>query len=244
MLIVAVDNFKIVNDTLGYIFADTILVEAAGAISKLVGEAGVIGRFSGYEFIIFLKNVTSEDMIIQGAKSVCELFGNMYCGENNECKISSSIGIALYPRDGNNYYELLNSSYRALQSIKNGGKNNFKFYDAESDLDYNIKKTYGNRISKDLNKSLLRQSIKSDSLAANIFEILFETKDIKSGINLSLSIITKKLNICGVSIFEDSYEKKLSEFEYKWFENRETFDKNELVNIATKQFNNYRDFFN
>lgn len=244
MLIVAVDNFKVVNDTLGYIFADTILVEAAGAISKLVGEAGVVGRFSGDEFIIFLKNVTSEDMIVQGAKSVCELFRTMYCGENNECNVSSSIGIAVYPRDGTNYYELLNSSYRALQSVKNKGKNNYKFYDSESDFEYNIKKTYGNRIYKDLNKSLLRQSIQSDSLAANIFEILFETKDIKSGINLSLSIISKKLNICGVSIFEASYEKKLSKFEYEWFENRENFDENELVKIATRQFNDYRDFFN
>lgn len=242
MLVVDVDNFKNINDRLGYVFADNILVEAASAIAKLVGDAGVVGRFSGDEFIIFLKNITSEDMIIAAANSICKMFKNIYCGEEDECSLSSSVGISSYPKDGGNYYELLNSADRALHSVKSTGKNNYKFYDPKSDFEYHIKRN-NSRKTKDSGKSLIRQSFNTDSLAGNIFEILFETKDIKSAINLSLSLIGKKLDLSGVSIFEASYENRLDEFEFEWFEDSYIVGKNELVDAYARQFNNYGNFF-
>ncbi len=242
MLVIDADNFKNINDYLGYVFADNILVEAAGAITKLVGDAGVVGRFSEDEFIIFLKNVTSKDMIIKAAESICKLFKNIYCGEEDEWSLSSSIGIALYPKDGGSYYELLNSADRALHSVKSNGKNSYKFYDPENDFEYHIKKN-NSRKTKELSKSIIRQSFNTDSLTANIFEILFETKDIKSAINLSLSLIGKKLNLSGVSIFDTSNENELYEFEFEWFDKGSILGKNELVDKTARQFNNYGNFF-
>lgn len=129
------DNFKAVNDTLGHVFGDKVLVDTAARLSRVFSEKDIIGRIGGDEFCAFLNLSTFNDMesarriIIQKAESLKKSMHETYSGAGNkEVTVSTSIGIALYPQDGSDYMTLYNNADSALYESKKHGKNTYTIY--------------------------------------------------------------------------------------------------------------------
>ena len=128
LMIIDVDNFKYVNDTLGHLFGDAVLSGISARLRVMFRSSDIIGRFGGDEFIVFLKNVGGNDKIEEKARAVCDIFRETYTGENRDYKISGSVGISVYPEDGGNFQDLFKKADLALYVAKGHGKDGFVIY--------------------------------------------------------------------------------------------------------------------
>ncbi len=131
--ILDMDNFKAVNDNLGHAIGDKVLVDVANKLTLLFNEFDYIGRLGGDEFAVMLvipENMSnySSRLIELKAKSLCENLRETYSDDNKSVTVTSSIGIAIYSKDGKTFEELYKHADIALYHSKNNGKNRFTFY--------------------------------------------------------------------------------------------------------------------
>lgn len=128
-LIMDIDNFKQVNDTLGHIMGDAVLECLGHILQNNVGPRDVASRIGGDEFALFLKGEYTDSEI----KEYCEMLIEQIEGElasvvNNGCKITISIGIAQVPMDGYDFVGLYAKADKALYYVKQNGKNDYYFF--------------------------------------------------------------------------------------------------------------------
>lgn len=128
LMIIDIDNFKSVNDSLGHLFGDNVLAGISSKLRSLFRSSDIIGRFGGDEFIVFLKNVGTDEKIAEKAQEVCEIFRDTYTGEKKDYKISGSVGISVFPDDGKTFPDLFRKADTALYDAKNHGKDGFFIY--------------------------------------------------------------------------------------------------------------------
>lgn len=123
-----IDNFKGFNDTLGHLFGDAILKEISNTLKLLFSDNSIIGRIGGDEFVVFLKNISSTEVLYEKADLLIDYFKNSFIQKEINCKISVSIGISLYPNDGTTYDCLYQKADTALYYAKEHGKNQYALY--------------------------------------------------------------------------------------------------------------------
>lgn len=125
LFVIDVDNFKAINDNLGHLFGDNVLSEIGKMLSDIFNEDSIVGRIGGDEFIVFLKNVNSEEFIYKKAEELVKGFRRNFIHHTLNYKVSGSIGIAKYPKHGTNYEELFANADKAVYLAKNKGKDNY-----------------------------------------------------------------------------------------------------------------------
>lgn len=131
LLFIDVDNFKMVNDTMGHQEGDRLLRFLADALQKIAGRAGIAGRIGGDEFLLYLPRPSSIEQIMNYAQQICHIFDSFAIGIEEELPLSCSVGISTYPKDGTNYASLLRKADQALYTSKRYGKNRCYFYSKE-----------------------------------------------------------------------------------------------------------------
>jgi diguanylate cyclase (GGDEF)-like protein len=129
VLLLDIDNFKDINDTLGHPVGDELLKQVAARLSKLVRTTDTVARLGGDEFALIGTHFHEpNDVATLGQKiltSTAKPFGIF----EHDIFVSVSIGIAIFPTDGDDPDKLLSNADLALYKAKNGGKGNFQFYD-------------------------------------------------------------------------------------------------------------------
>lgn len=130
ILFVDLDGFKEVNDTLGHKAGDTLLVRAARRMNHVISQHGRTYRQGGDEFIIILPKA-DRSMAAALAGQLVERLRTHYVIEDSRVQTGASMGIALYPTDGNNVESIMDAADKAMYQVKRGGKNNFAFYEQE-----------------------------------------------------------------------------------------------------------------
>lgn len=124
LFVIDVDNFKQVNDKYGHPYGDYILHAIGHKLRCIFTEEGVIGRFGGDEFLVFLKQYGSIAYLEQKANFLCTQIAAM--SEEEECSIACSVGIAVHNRH-QNFDRLFLEADGALYEAKRQGKNCFCF---------------------------------------------------------------------------------------------------------------------
>jgi diguanylate cyclase (GGDEF)-like protein len=127
VLFLDLDRFKIINDTKGHTVGDFILQKVANRLSETVKGEGVVSRQGGDEFIILLEEIDKENVIHVAQKILTE-FSNPFEVNDQEFFVTPSIGISLYPADGEDVETLIKNADTAMYQAKERGKNNFQFY--------------------------------------------------------------------------------------------------------------------
>jgi len=125
LFVIDVDNFKGVNDNLGHLAGDFVLASISSMLSKVFDENSIVGRIGGDEFIVFLKNIDSEELLYKKADELVKGFRSKFEDESSEYKVSGSIGIAKYPEHGESFKELFINADKAVYLAKNKGKDNY-----------------------------------------------------------------------------------------------------------------------
>lgn len=128
MCVLDVDNFKKINDTMGHAFGDEVLASLGKGIRSEFRVSDIIGRIGGDEFVIFLKDLKSDEIIEREAKRIELFFKNFQVGSYTRYSPTASIGAALYPRDASDYASMYKAADTALYKAKKRGKNQLAFY--------------------------------------------------------------------------------------------------------------------
>lgn len=133
LILLDVDNFKGVNDTLGHAYGDKVLANIGVILRSVFREGDYLGRLGGDEFCIFLKmSAASSESAVnftnKKCEQICSAFHNNYTGDDNSYKISASVGAAIYPKNGKTFSELYKCADTALYNSKHKGKDTYTIY--------------------------------------------------------------------------------------------------------------------
>lgn len=130
MMLVDLDHFKDVNDTLGHQGGDEVLEDLAREMNVYFGEKAILGRLGGDEFLIFVRDVSAcREQTLQAARAMCTAMNRCYVRNGSSIEVSVSIGLA-YAQKDRSFEELYGMADAALYYMKSHGKNNVKVYDA------------------------------------------------------------------------------------------------------------------
>lgn len=127
LLYIDLDNFKQFNDTLGHAFGDEILKETARRLKDSIRNSDTVARIGGDEFVVLLEKVSEKDDISKIAEQFIDTLHKPYVIKNESHKVSGSIGVAIYPNDGNNTDQLLSSADQAMYKAKQNGRDTYEF---------------------------------------------------------------------------------------------------------------------
>ena len=127
VLFLDLDNFKWVNDSLGHQNGDLLLIEIAAKLKDIISTDSILSRLGGDEFVILTpyENLLT---ISQLANTILSSVKDPITIQNREVNVGWSIGISLYPQNGDNYSDLLKNADAAMYEAKNSGKNSFKYF--------------------------------------------------------------------------------------------------------------------
>lgn len=135
VIFIDLDNFKHVNDSLGHHAGDILLKKTGERLLNVFKPKGLVSRFGGDEFLIIVPNIISRENANLLAKSILSVFEQPFVIEQQEFFISTSIGLSLFPFDGNNAEELIKNADTALYQVKEIGRNGFNFYDQHMNIE-------------------------------------------------------------------------------------------------------------
>ncbi|MDP3846077.1 MAG: EAL domain-containing protein [Pseudomonas sp.] len=135
LLFLDLDNFKTINDSLGHSAGDELLKEVANRLRGAVREMDTVSRQGGDEFLIVLTDVSDLAAISAVAAHVLEQLAQPFALKGMQIVTSISIGIALYPQDGDEFDLLLKHADIAMYQAKAAGRNAYRFFDQQMNVD-------------------------------------------------------------------------------------------------------------
>ena len=128
LLFIDIDHFKIINDTLGHNAGDKLLLSVTQILLDSIRHADTVARFGGDEFIVLLEHIHKPEDTVAITNKLLKALHEPIMISGREVRISASIGIALYPEDGDDFGALLKHADTAMYQAKELGRNNFQFY--------------------------------------------------------------------------------------------------------------------
>ena len=129
LMFIDLDHFKDVNDTLGHAAGDALLVEVAWRLRRLVREDDLVARLGGDEFLILLVARDVRVEVERTRQSILRSISEPFHIHDNEVRITPSIGVSLYPRDGTDVHTLLRNADLAMYTAKDLGRNDLAYYE-------------------------------------------------------------------------------------------------------------------
>jgi len=127
LLYVDLDQFKLIRDTMGHEIGDQLIKAVSERLADCIHQQGDMARYEGDEFLISLPNGHREEAA-DVANRIIDGFRASFCLEQYELFITPSIGISLYPTDGESAEELIKKADSAMYQVKRSGRNHYKFY--------------------------------------------------------------------------------------------------------------------
>jgi len=131
LLFLNLDNFKDINDSLGYYIGDKVLIETSNRMEGGMRKSDTLARLGGDEFCIILNDINDLSNITTVIKKVMAFFKEPFLIEDHTMYISISVGVATFPDNGEDASTLLKNADAAMYKAKYNGKNRYSFYDEE-----------------------------------------------------------------------------------------------------------------
>jgi len=128
VLFLDLDDFKKINDTLGHEAGDQLLIESAKRFLEVVRSSDTVGRLGGDEFIVLIDNLTDSSEALSIMKNLVNLFKVPFNLGGRELMITTSLGAAIFPEDGDNSSDLLRNADAAMYHAKEMGRNTYSFF--------------------------------------------------------------------------------------------------------------------
>lgn len=205
LLIIDLDNFKRINDTMGHLAGDALLTEIAKTLQQQFRSEDVVGRIGGDEFIAFLGSIPGPDTARAKAEQTIRALRSIPLKELGAGAVTCSIGVACSPECGSTYHELFQRADQALYQAKRMGKDRCFLFDAGRISDM----VPGSGVQ---GASAVGASIDSDAgirsvtgqLVEYIFHILYTTVDMEAAVQAILEIVGRQFDVSRAYIFENT----------------------------------------
>lgn len=130
LLNIDLDHFKFINDSFGHLIGDRLLQEVAGRLQEFAAKSDTISRIGGDEFVLLLPN-TDYNKAAEYSKNILKTLNQPFYIKNEEMFITPSIGISMFPADGDDVETLMKHADIAMYRVKEEGKNRFQFFTQE-----------------------------------------------------------------------------------------------------------------
>ncbi len=203
VLMIDIDNFQQLNELLGYVFGDKIIVAVSKILTRTFRKSDIIGRLSGDRFLVFIKGEVPDDLLALKGNEVCCEAQKIYCGEHLQ-RNSVSIGIARLIPGEDDFDDLCERAEQALYFAKGRGKNYCQFY--EEDM-LGAGSAFKRRHAT--NRSIGKDSydVFYNEIAEMTFRLMEDTTDADASILLLLQKIKEQFGFAVVSV-QDVVEDK------------------------------------
>lgn len=213
LMILDIDNFKLVNDRCGHLTGDALLVDVASGLKELFRSTDVLGRVGGDEFVVFLHGIPSEAFALERAEKIVNLFHALFQGGMEDVNISCSIGVAIGSSGAYGFQRLYDSADLALYKAKDQGKNQYVLFDAGLD--------FGRSYVGDLSAVGAIDSdggdlSSNDRMVSFVLRALYESSDIGVAVSSMLEIVGRQFNVSRVYIIEDSEDGASCSNTFEW----------------------------
>ncbi|MDD5228805.1 MAG: EAL domain-containing protein [Methylococcales bacterium] len=158
LMFLDLDRFKLINDTLGHQAGDQLLIEVARRLTESVREIDTVSRLAGDEFTVILTSIKTPEEAGIVAKKILKALNVPVVLEGREVFISTSIGITVYPVDGDSVNQLVKNADTAMYHAKERGRNNFQYFS----------NTMNQKVLDELEmETNLRQALKNNEFSLN-----------------------------------------------------------------------------
>ena len=128
VMLIDLDRFKDVNDTLGHLVGDALIKSAAELLRQTVGDAGIVARLGGDEFVVLVSEFVHRQEVALLAARVAQALHRTDLVPHIDTQVSASIGVALFPEHGRDMSTLLKNADAAMYQAKRDGRNQFSFF--------------------------------------------------------------------------------------------------------------------
>src|SRR6185295_6243198 len=128
VLFIDLDRFKNINDTLGHEAGDKLLQEMGARLTQTVRSSDVVARLGGDEFVILIQEVSEAKQVAVVSRKILSTLIEPVFMQGQECRVTASIGICMYPSDAQDEQALMKNADIAMYRAKDDGKNTYKFY--------------------------------------------------------------------------------------------------------------------
>lgn len=211
-----IDNFKQVNDTLGHLYGDAVLSELAHTLKSLFRDSDIIGRVGGDEFVVFMTNINDLTVIRTKAEKILSAFKRSFKKENTEQGLSCSIGVSVYPGNGSTYDELMEKADSSLYFSKSNGKNRYTFF-SEDVENVDVFGEKGTRGTTEITAMYgFAQKNFRENVAEYILKLFYQYDDVETAVPILLEFVGNsfKMGRMDVSVFSD--DDTYYEILYEW----------------------------
>lgn len=133
VMILDLDNFKNINDTMGHLSGDILLKKVALSLQKCIRQYDTVGRLGGDEFVVIVNDANTIQDIITFAEKVRTVFQEPFDILGQKTYVTTSIGVAVYPLHGSTIETLMKKADMAMYVAKKGGRNTFRFFSGSMD---------------------------------------------------------------------------------------------------------------
>jgi diguanylate cyclase (GGDEF)-like protein len=165
VIMLDLDHFKAINDSLGHTFGDHLLIEVARRLKHCVRDEDTVARLGGDEFVILMQELVEPNVLPQitrVAEKIMKQLAAPYHSEGHELIVTPSLGIALFPENGQNTELLLKHADTAMYNAKDKGRNNYRFFSSVMNTE---------AVERLEMESYLRQALEE-----NQFKLVFQPK--------------------------------------------------------------------
>lgn len=150
VLFIDLDHFKNVNDTLGHHAGDAVLIEVAQRLLAISRESDIVARLGGDEFVVILNGLKKNTDATPITEKILRALGEPYQGDPEEIHSSPSIGISIFPMDGDNVEILMQHADTAMYHVKAQGRNGYQFFTPAMNVEVQLRV----KLEKDLRAAL------------------------------------------------------------------------------------------
>jgi diguanylate cyclase (GGDEF)-like protein/PAS domain S-box-containing protein len=128
ILFVDVDRFKNINDSFGHKAGDDLLKHISNGLKAVTRKEDLTARISGDEFVILLEDIDDTNYIISAIGKVMDVISSAFVIENHSIQVTASVGVSLFPMDGDDVIDLIRNADAAMYRAKDEGRNTYQFY--------------------------------------------------------------------------------------------------------------------
>jgi diguanylate cyclase (GGDEF)-like protein len=155
LLFLDLDRFKVINDSLGHAVGDQLLVEIGRRLTRCVRSEDTVARFGGDEFMVLLRSVSAPEDAGRVARKILDILAEPLDCHGHELYITTSVGITIYPDDGDDNTELMRNADVSMYRAKEKGRNDFQYWTPEMDDSSHRRLSLENRLRKALEREEL-----------------------------------------------------------------------------------------
>ncbi|MBE9525432.1 MAG: EAL domain-containing protein [Proteobacteria bacterium] len=136
IMLLDMDRFKVINDSLGHIAGDKLLQEISRRLTSCISQGDTLARVGGDEFNLMLPDINSEKEVLERVSNITNALESAFMIEGHEVYVTFSIGTAIYPQDADSGESLIKYADMAMYHIKGKGKNGHNFYSDLNDTSF------------------------------------------------------------------------------------------------------------